>query len=273
MGEPHPAGDGTPSHPMAQSPDCGQPGTGAMLGTLTLTGAHGHPLPTIPWVPRKTPPDTANPSPGERGGAQHGGEHWGQQAGTPKSFRSAPKIVAARALGQTGPTGKISQELIQWPRTGTATPAQGTPGHRGTGGLQGHLPACPRAVAARTSRTRSERGCEVLGIFRGGWQRAGARPDPAPRDGLLSHAAAGAEHRHRSLHPGPTSSFYWAQEDKCHQAPWQRGSYNPWEVAPLLSSGSATSTLRHPAATTSGTTSGTMAAAPLPRAGVSPRGG
>lgn len=73
--------------------------------------------------------------------------------------------------------------------------------------------------------------------------------------------------------PGPTSSFYWAQEDKCHQAPWQRGSYNPWEVAPLLSPGSATSTLQHPAATTSGTTSGTTAAAPLPRAGVNPRGG
>lgn len=32
LGEPHPAGDGTPSHPMAESPDCAQSGTGGCWG-------------------------------------------------------------------------------------------------------------------------------------------------------------------------------------------------------------------------------------------------
>lgn len=65
-----------------------------------------------PLGAKEATPDTVNSSLGECGGAQHGGEHWGQQAGTPKSFCSAPQIVAAKALGQTGPTGKVSQELI-----------------------------------------------------------------------------------------------------------------------------------------------------------------
>lgn len=65
-------------------------------------------------------------------------------------------------------------------------------GRRGMGGLQGHLPACPWAVAVRTSRTRSERGCEVLGIFRGrlaeGW---GTARSCTPRWAPLPHRCWG----------------------------------------------------------------------------------
>lgn len=78
-------------------------------------------------------------------------------------------------------------------------------------------------------------------------------PDPAPRGG---HSCPSA--RHRSLHPGPRGGFYWAQEDKCHQVPWQRGALNPRVVAPPPRS--ATST-RGPPAPTGTPRRGTMGTA------------
>lgn len=89
-----------------------------------------------------------------------------------------------------------------------------------------HLPSCPRAVAARLSSSSSPRGCGDLGI-------AGLRRGP-----ILQRAW------HRSLHPGPRGGFYWAQEDKCHRVPWQRGALNPRVVAPPPRC--ATSTRRDP---------------------------
>lgn len=81
--------------------------------------------------------------------------------------------------------------------------------HAGHTGAQGDWGGCRgtyRPVPGRWRRGRAgpgARGAAKSSAFSGGgWQRAGARPDPAPRDGLLSHAAAGAERRRCSLHPG-----------------------------------------------------------------------
>lgn len=62
--------------------------------------------------------------------------------------------------------GLRGADLMPW---GGLAASSGTPGHGGTvSHLWGHLPACPWAVAARTSRTRSERGSKGFSIL--GWR-------------------------------------------------------------------------------------------------------
>lgn len=140
---------------------------------------------------------------------------------------------------------------------GRHDPPWGTPGHGGRGGW-GHLPACPRAVAARMSSTRSERGCEALGIF--GWQLAerGGTPRwaPLPR-------RCWAQCRRRNLRPDQGAAFIGLKRTsatKCHgnAAPVTLGR---WHLSPR----SATGTQRPPPQGPRGS--------PVPRAGVHPRGG
>lgn len=90
---------------------------GQLQGTSVLQGmgpppSHemGHwqtltvPFPTVPCVPRKPPP-TQLTCP------QHSGEHWGSRWVSPDLSALPPKVTVG-ALRQTGPTEKVSQELI-----------------------------------------------------------------------------------------------------------------------------------------------------------------
>lgn len=131
-----------------------------------------------------------------------------------RSFCSAPKNLLLEHW-------KDLPGVDLMPGGGLAT-SPGTPGQRG---LQGHLPVCPWVVAARTSRTRSERGCKGFGIF--GW-RAGARLNPAPEGELLSPAAIVS-----ALCTQGNGRLYCPKRTKWHQAPWQRDSCHPWEMVLL----------------------------------------
>lgn len=86
-GELHPPGNGAP------------PAMGWDIGRHSL-----FPLPRVPWVPRK-PLLTQLTRP------QASGEHWGSRWVSPDLSALPPKVTVG-ALGQTGPTGKVSQELI-----------------------------------------------------------------------------------------------------------------------------------------------------------------
>lgn len=140
----------------------------------------------------------------------------------------------------------------------------GSPGHRWYRGSRGHLPVCPWAVAARTSRTRSERGCKGFAIF---GQRAGARLDPAPEGELLSPAAVTP-----ALCTQDNGHLYWLQEDKMAPSTMATGLLSPLGggTTPLAQAPAPHSTRRPPAPGPQGQRTGTFL---CPGLGTTPRVG